>query len=234
MKTITLIIVIVLVLAASFWFRAYRLVDHAGATLYSKGDEAFLFLGSGHTGYSCRYLECALTFVLQKFNSVPEPDREVAAVNVVHLTPAGVERHMLQFDKSSSPSFVTPFEDGLYGMCPGSVLCKLENGAFVPATDEERRLHGGLDHLIHDDMNDKTINGWYVRSMRGPGDHFQANVGGKFSIDAKNLAVNAKQYPNISIDLLRPNATPESLYKTNGAPRWVSKDEFVDALHKQP
>ena len=39
---------------------------------------------------------------------------------VLHITPTSLERHSLN-EKDQDVSFITPFADGLYGMCPGSI-----------------------------------------------------------------------------------------------------------------
>lgn len=227
MKTILVVVVVLVVaIAASTYFKVYYSADGAGATLYSRGDEAYLFLGSGHTGYSCRYIQCLIIHALQYFNYVPEPEHEVRSVLVLRITPTGIERQVVNRGTHHWPGFVTPFEDGFYGMCEGTVLCKLSGNDFVSATEEEQKKHDGLNRLMRDDMNDKTINGWYVRGVREATDHFELNVGGKFTIAAKNLATDARQYPNVAVDLIRPGHAPENLYHVDGTPRTVSRAEY--------
>jgi hypothetical protein len=222
-------------LASAASSQVYYLVDHSGATLYWKGDEAYLFLGSGHTGYRFSYWKYSLIVIGEYFYSVPSPSDQRAIGTVMRVTPSGVERHVEYGENAAkSADLLTPFDDGFYGMCSGGALCKWTGKGFEPATEEEQGRHDGTNHLRRFDINNQTINGWSVREVRSsPGDHFKVSVGDKFVIAAKNLASEWRVHPPISIDLMRPGQPPERLYDANGTPRTVSRTEYERIFPKR-
>jgi hypothetical protein len=207
----------------------YYLSDHSGATVYSKGDEAYLFLGSGHTGYRFSYLKYPLVVLGEYFNSPPSPSDQRAISTVMRVTPSGVERHVIDYDQQggNAVDLLTPFDDGFYGMCSGGILCKWTQRGFEPATEAEQRRHDGTNGLFRGNFNNQRINGWFVREIRRtPGDHFEVQVGDKLVIAAKNQATDHGEHEWISVDLLRAGKPPERLYDVNGTPRRVSQTEY--------
>jgi hypothetical protein len=214
--------------------RAYYLSDHARATVYWKRNEAYLFLGSGHTGYRFSYWKYPLVLVSEYFNSPLSPSDERGIRTVLHVTPSGVERHIVDDgDRAGKTAdFLTPFDDGFYAMCSGGVLCKWTERGFERATDEEERSHDGTNRLFRGNFNNQTINGWLAREIRRtPGDHFEVQVGNDFVIAAKNQATDQADHEWISVDLIRPGEPPERLYEVNGAPRRVSRSEYEHSFH---
>jgi hypothetical protein len=214
-------------LAASVLSNVYFIRAASGGTLLSRGEEAYLFVGTGGTGYRFSYLEYPLVVFKEHFYAPPFPEQRRGSSTVIRVTPTAVEPHVQESEEDPGALFLTPFDDGFYAMCPGAVLCKWAGNSFEPATKEEQRRLDGTNRLVRGDMNNKVINGWHVRyTGSSPGDHFEVEVGKKFVIAAKNKASDVRAYPWISIDLLRPGKPPESLYDVDGTPRRVSKAEY--------
>jgi hypothetical protein len=233
-KTVIGLIVLALALAASASLKVYFLADHVGATLFSRGDEAYLFLGAGHTGYRFRYLEYPLVRIMEYFNAPPSAEHRRASSLVIHLTQSRIERHTIDYGEApSTPAFMTPFEDGFYAMCPGAVLCKWTSHGFEPATEEgQRRLDGG-NRLVRGSMNSQIVNGWYVReSFRSPGDHAEVEIGKNLVISVQNHATDVRAYPKVSVDLLRSGQAPERLYNVDGTPRRINKSDYEQLFPK--
>lgn len=236
-KKVIVLIILAIALAASAFLKIYILADSSGATVYWKGDEAYLFLGVGHDGYRLSYLEYPFVVIGEHFYVVPSPLNRCASSLVIHITPAAVERHSMGCEEVwSGPLNMTPFDDGFYAMCPGVILCKMTvNGGFRPATEEEQRRIGSPDRLVHflQDTINGMVNGWHVRSSRrSPGDHFEAEIGKNLVISVRNHATDVRAYPSVSVELLRPGQAPEGLYNVNGTPRRVSKSEYDRAFNK--
>jgi hypothetical protein len=211
------------------FLKVYYVADHGGATVFWKGEQAYVFAGSGSTGYRFSYLRYPLVVLGEYFNAPPVPAAEKGAGTVIRVTPSAVERYQADFGKEawSAPQFLTPFDDGFYAMCAGSTLCKWMGDRFEPATEEERRRLDGTNRLFHGDTNNQVINGWSVREVRrSPGDHFDVEIGNKFKIHAENHAKDVRAYPWISVELLRPGKVSENLYNVDGAPRRVSRAEY--------
>jgi hypothetical protein len=225
--TIAIVLLVVALIGAAF-MNAYYVADGAGATLYWRADDAYLFVGASSSGYHFRYLDYPMVALRGYFNaSLPADDNHVSGT-VIHVTPFVVERYQLDYGKDSAttPDFLTPFDDGFYAMCTGQVLCKWIGKHFEPATEEQRLRHDGTNRLFHGDMSGQIINGWSVREVRrSPDDHFEIPIGNAYAIHAENHAKDVR-YPWVSVDLLRPGKSPESLYNVNGTPRRVNRTEY--------
>ena len=144
------------------------------------------------------------------------------------IPPSSIERKTVDFGKDTSHAgnFFTPFYDGFYAMCDGGQLCKWSDAGFEPATPEEQRQFGGVDHLVRGDMNNKNINGWSVYEIaRSPG-NLQVSVGGKFTIAIDVKATFAQGDAKFSIYLLRPGRPEETLYVGDGTPKLISAAEY--------
>ena len=195
--------------------------------MYSKADEAYLFLGASHTGYHYSCLEYGLVVIGELLHVVPSPDDERSSAILIRITPFSVERYQLGFEKDpvGSPAFLTPFDDGLYGMCRGGVLCKWTGNRFEFATEEEQRRLDGVKRLVRGDMDNQTVNGWLVRSAgRSPRDRFEVQVGNHRVISVQTHISGPNAW--VSVDLQLPGQAAQSLYNVNGTPRRVSKTEY--------
>jgi hypothetical protein len=231
---LTLFVIAIVALVASASLQMYYVVDHTGATLYWKGDDAYLFLGSGHTGYHFSYWKYPRVVIGEYFYSPPSPSDQRAIGTVIRVTPSGVERHVVEYGEHAGKTalLMTPFDDGFFGMCSGDVLCKWTDKGFEPATEEERRRHDGTNRLFRGTSDNQTINGWSVRALgRTPGDHFEVQVGDKFVIAAKNQASDVREHEWITVDLIRPGQPPERLYDVNGNGRTISQAEYERTFH---
>jgi hypothetical protein len=227
-KTAVLISFFVLVVSAAF-LNMYVVRDYGGATLISKDDEAILYVGTAHIGYRFSYLEYPLILIRQYFHAPPLPRAKSAFSTLIRITPSAIEQHTANTgdDPGRNIAYLTPFEEGFYAMCNGDSLCKWTANGFKPVTEEEKNKFGGIGHLVRGDINNKTINGWSVRQLhQSSGNHFEVSVGGKFSISAKNDAATDRDFPKLSIILVRPGQAPESLYSVDGRPRQISAREY--------
>lgn len=208
---------------------AYFVTDDCGVMLFAKGERAFLVLGTGHTGTHLSYLEYPIAVVKEFFGGVYMAKDRRVSTTVIRVMPSEVQLYVIDFGKetANAPVFFTPFDDGIYAMCPGVDLCKWEGNSFRPATDDEQRQHGGIDGLFRDDINNQTVNGWSARSLRNsPGDQFSVELGMKLRIVAKNIATSDRKPSKMFVEVLRSGQTPEDLYSTDGSPRRVSRSEY--------
>jgi hypothetical protein len=222
-------VIVLAFLAVSAYSQLYIVSDSAGGTIFWKKDEAFLFLGTSHTGYRFSYLKYPFVVAGEYFAVPPRPSDERASAVVIRITPTTIKRHVVDYgdDTSENISFLTPFEDGIYAMCKGAILCKWSGNGFSPATQEEVRRHGGLDGLIKGGVIDKPVNGWQVRyAGSSPGYRFEVQLADKLMLLIQNHAEDPRAYPWISVDLLRQGQAPENLYNTNETPRRITRAEY--------
>lgn len=198
-------LVVAALLVASAFLNVYYVADGSAVTVYSRGEEAYLFLGDWHLGYRVRYLAFPFVVLRQYFNAPIEPTEKSGCSMVTRVTPSEVDRRVTQCGDPNLQYvlFVTPFDGGFYAMCRGSILCKWTENGFAPATDEEARRIGGLNSLARSDMNNQTVNGWQVHSAAMPGDRFEVAIGKDIVLSVRNHATNARELPWITVDLIR-------------------------------
>ena len=204
--------------------RAVR--DWSGATIYSRENEAYIFMGESHTGYHFPYIAYPFLLGLQYFGAVTSPSDEHAEALVFHITSTSIDQQRwVPTDLNhSGPLDVTPFEDGLYGMCPGGTLCKWTGKSFEPATPEQKQKVGGIEHLARGNTGNQPVNGWVIHGTGRPAEKFIVQVGKDIEIAVQNHSKDARGYDWATIDLLRHGQPPEHLYNVDGRkPRIVNK-----------
>lgn len=225
-----IISVIAVLFLVTLFVQVYFVADHAGVAVFQKSDEAYLFVGGGHTGWHCPALAFPVFLALGYFGSVSEPSDQVVLPMVIEVTPQGVQRWV---NAPVDVASLTPFQDGFYGLCPGAVLCKWTEKGFVRATpEEEKRI--GVDNLHRGSLDNKLVNGWTTHELKfGPGDHFEVPLGKDLVIAVQNRSMKDGAYRDVTVDLLRRGQAPENLYHANGFPRRVSKSEYDQLFGKR-
>jgi hypothetical protein len=234
-KRILIVTIFVAALLASLLAQLYFVSDHAGATLFQRGDEAYLFLGAGHTGSHFPALAYPLV-IAKAYLRVPVEASDVfGQFLVIRVTPSGVQRWVedVRKDKPNGVALLTPFEDGFYARCPGTVLCKWTGNSFDPVSaEEEKRI--GIGNLYIGSFDNKVVNGWTAHVLRfAPGDHFEVQLAKDFVIAVRNYSERDWAHPSVTVDVLRPGKAPENLYRVDGRPRLVSKSEYKQVFGKR-
>jgi hypothetical protein len=213
----------------------YFVRDSSGGIALQKGGDVYLFLAVGHDGYKTSGLGYAFGQIKEYFR-VPTPisDRNLSTL-VLHVTPSTVVSHGFDYGKdgASAPDFLTPYGDTFYAMCGGMALCKWTGDGFHNVSEEDKRVFGGVQHLMHTGFNNKIINGWTAQEVGGTlGSDFVINADEKFTIVAKDEAAGDQDSHRIKVDLLREGQAPQTLYKADGRVRWVSKSEYLQYFQK--
>jgi hypothetical protein len=169
-------------------------------------------------------------FLTQSLHAPLSPDDQCISVTVIRITESSVERHVVDVADTrpgSGPGFYTPIEGQIYANDPDlGGLSKWAGDHFVAATDEERKRLSNIDHLTLPDID--NVNGW---SKRGLGGQYTVAVGNKFSLLARNEATT-REYPRISIYLLRPAQAPERLWHLDQTPHTVSRSVYKRTFEK--
>ena len=221
-KRIRILAVIVALILGSGLVRLYFVSDHAGATVFQRDDEAYLFLGGGHTGWHFPALFFPVVLAEEYLHVPAESADEYGQSLVIRVTHAGVQRWV---NRPSGIANLTPFENEFYARCPGTVLCRWTDSGFVRASQEdEKRI--GLDNLYTGSFDNKIVNGWTTHQLKfAAGDNFEVHLGQDLAISVKNRS-ERDAFPNVAVDLLRPGQAPENLYRADGEPRRVSRSEY--------
>ena len=209
--------------------KLYFVADHAGAIAFQRGDAAYLFVGGGHTGWHFPALAYPAILAMNFLGAVNEPSDQVVVPLVIRVTPQGVQRWV---NEPVDAAFLTPFQDGFYGLCPGAVLCKWTEKGFVRASPEEEKGIE-IDKLHRGSLDNKLINGWSTHQLKvAPGDHFEVELDDNLAITVKNGSERFG-FPNVTIDLLRPGQVPENLYSADARARRVSRTKYEQLFGKR-
>lgn len=223
---------VILVLILGAWVvQLHFISDNAGATLFQRGNEAYLFLGAGHTGWHFPALLYPLVMAKGYLHIPADISDQYGQSLILRVTPEGVQRWEAP---STDISFLTPFEDGFYGLCPGSVLCKWTTGKGfgIASSEEEKRI--GINDLHKGSPDNQVVNGWTGHVLKfSPGDHFEVRLDQNLVIAVQNRSMKDGAYRDVTVDLLRPGQAPENLYHADGFPRRVSKSEYEQLLGKR-
>ena len=100
----TLFVIAVVALGTIASSKVYFLREDSGGTLYSKGDEAYLFMNATRRGYHFTYLEFPWMVLKQYLNAPPFPDDRRVADIVIQVTPSAVERQIVDFGEETGGS----------------------------------------------------------------------------------------------------------------------------------
>lgn len=229
------------VFGASLW-QVHFLRDGSYATCYSRENEAYLFLAGSHTGYHFPAIaypfRLAVGYLFGGYVAagLAEPNDQQSSLIILHITPASLERQIYAFtEKDQGASFITPFADGLYGMCPGVVLCKWTGKRFEPATPEQIKSVGGFESLVRGSTGNQPVNGWFITPTYAPGQKPEIRIGNAIAVIMQNHSQIGGAFNWITVDIARTGQPVERVYDVDG--RWlklVSKanyDKIFSAQH---
>jgi hypothetical protein len=224
-KKAILVVALVTVLSISIAVQLYFVADHAGVTVFARDREAYLFLGGGHTGWHFPALLFPIV-VAQAYLGVPAriSDKDPQSL-VIRITPEGVQSWI---HPASDVADLTPFQEGFYARCPGSVLCKWTEKGFMRASLEEEKSIA-IDKLHSGSFDNKLVNGWNTYVLKfAPGNRFKVTLPTDIEILVQNHCKQDCAYPDVTVDLFRPGRAPENLYRADASPRLVRKSRYKE------
>ena len=239
-KRILVTILIAAVLIAAI-FKIYAISEGAGLLAIWNQNEAYLFSQVDRRGESSSYL--LFPWILFKeyaiggFAAAVIPSDTRAFLVVLHVTPTGVERHVVKLaDRAdggagSDPWNYTPIESSVYAMCPGLIICRWTGDRFENVTKEEQERLGGINRLTVGDFNNDA-SGW---SRRGfvPGQAERTvtiGVGNQFGLVVDCGEVGNTKNGTMSIDLQRPRKASERIAVFERREGSVSRAEYRHAF----
>lgn len=209
--------------------RVYFIRKDTGVELLWNRDEAYLFISVVPRGFHVRYVGYPFVWFSQFLYAVPSTDDARISVTVIRVTQSSVESHVVAVvdnGPGSIPDSNTPIEGHIYANYPGlGGRSRWFDDRFVAANEAERQRLGDIDHLTTYDID--NVNGWSKRNISlGMGGQSTVVVGSKFSLLVKNEATSEREYPRMSINLLRPGRAPERLWYLDGSPHRVSRSVY--------
>jgi hypothetical protein len=240
---IAIAILIVVAVAMAARSNVYLIDEGGGATVLWNANEADVFISIRHMGEEVNCLRYPWFVVKSYLGGVEDNDNDGGSLAVIRVTSSGIERHVLRINyepPGSAPDMYTPLEGHIYANAPQlGGLCRWAGDHFQPASPEEQRRLGGIDHLTNQDIPNGN-DGWFKRSFQaGPVDsdaEFTLAEGVTFRLSASDLT--AKNGDRIlSINLLRPGHASEKIWDVELRVGRVSKAEYqriFTAISGQP
>lgn len=221
------------VLICALLWPIHLVSDGSYATCYSRENEAYLFLSGSHVGYHFPAIAYPFGFALAHVSGYAaaglfQPNDTQPVLTVLHITPTSLERQIDSLnDKDQDASFITPFEDGLYGMCPWSILCKWAGKRFEPATPDQIKSVGGVEHLVRGSTGGQPVNGWLITQTYAAGQKSEIPIGKEVTIILQNHGQTNGINNWITVDIVRARRTFDRVYDVDGRkPRLVSKATY--------
>lgn len=228
------------IFGTSLW-QVYLIRDGSYAACYSRDNEAYLFLAGSRTGFHFRAItypfRIALGYLFGGYVAAGlfERDDMQPSLIVLHITPASLEQGVDDLnEKDQDASFITPFSDGLYAMCPGGVLCKWTGKRFELATTEQLKSVGGIENLLRGSTRNQPVNGWLITETYAVG-HHEIPIGKDITVIMENHGQIGGVYNWITVDILRTRRPIERVYDVDARKlKLVSKatyDQIFAAQH---
>ena len=227
------------VLICALLWPIHLVSDGSYATCYSRENEAYLFPSGSHIGYHFPAIAYPFGFALAHVSGYAaagllRPNDTQPILIVLHITPTSLERHSLN-EKDQDVSFITPFADGLYGMCPGSILCKWTDKRFEPATPDQIKSVGGVENLVRGSTGGQPVNEWLITRTYAAGQKSEIPIGKEITIILQNHGQTRGINNWITVDIVRAGRTSDRVYDVDARkPRLVSKatyDRIFAAQH---
>lgn len=253
-RVLTAILITAVLIAAIF--NVYAISEAAGLIAIWNQNEAYFFSQVDRRGDSSSYLLFPWIlfkeYVIGGFAAAVIPSDTREFLVVLHITPAGVERHVVKLadradgGEGSEPSHYTPIDGRIYVSYPRFIGHFMQDGQMVAndpndslgwwagdhfekATQDERERLGGIGRLTRDDF-DNNAEGW-SRRVLGASPSFTMNVGNQFSLVVNNVSLGNPGNGYLSIDLQRPGKDTERIAVFERAEGGVSRAEYRHAFY---
>jgi hypothetical protein len=209
-----------LLVIASAFLQIYFIGSSGDGDLLWNAKEAYLFVHGERRGYHVSCLGYVAAGIKTLFGVIDSPDDRNPFTLVIRITPAGTER----YEVKGEYDYFAPFDNILYGVHNDQNLWKWAGTHFEKASIDEQRRLNGIQGLSKKEFTD--VNGWSGRysvtsKIKEQFPFLLSGAPMTVEVTTLNLADG-----EVSVDLLRPDHPPETIFRRNGRPRRVSKSEY--------
>jgi hypothetical protein len=232
-------VVVLIVVAGIVFLLVYPKVNvvrgSAGGALYWNTNEALLFMGGGSDGARMSYARYALEPFLVGMGDVrPPDDSRCAQAVVIRITDKDIQRYDTDVGCVAAYDM---FEGHIYAVYLPK-LWEWVGTHFEPATVGERDFQAGRATSMPASRSHPwefdNIDGWSMRQLGAVGPKYQfkgrpvtltqVTLGGQ----PVSFIFSGETFPQmpISVDLLRSDQSPQTIWSFDGRPHRVSKTEY--------
>jgi hypothetical protein len=239
-KKIAIALIVASALLAAV-FRLYAIQEGVGGLAIWNRAEAYVFIQVGRRGYSSSYLWFPWILfkerVIGGFAGAVEPDDGRAFLVVIHVTPAGVERHVVGLEDpvngepGTDPTRYTPLDGRIYAAWAKLYgLCWWSGDHFEKAPEEERQRFDGISRLTTGDF-ENDADGWSRRGFGAPSyGTLEIGVGDQFKVLVNTVKLEGTDLGTVSINLQRPGRAPDRIAEFEAREGSVSRAEYRHAF----
>jgi hypothetical protein len=202
------------------FFHIYYIGGSGDGDLLWNTKEAYLFVHGERRGYHVSYLGDLGELLKEYFGVISAPNDENPFTLVIRITPAGTER----YEVKGEYHYFTPLDDILYAGHNDQNLWKWAGTHFEKASIEEQRKLNGVQGLSKKEFTD--VNGWsgrYSITSKIREQFLLPLSGASMTLEVTTLNLADGE---VSVELLRPNHPPETIFRRNGRPRRISRSEY--------
>jgi hypothetical protein len=205
--------------------------DGSGEVLWN-ANEVYCFIAFSRRGLEVNYIRYPWFAFTENFGAVEAPDFNSRYLVAIHVTSSGVEQHTFPLkDRAPGPTEYTPHRGWIYANDPAiGGLCRWAGDRFEPATPEEQIEFLGVSRLSSQEFQNKD--GWSKRGFGAGSDdyNFLIDVGDKFKLAIRNLAVHQNGRGTLLIDVMRPGKAPARILDRRIRWQKVSSAEYQRAF----
>lgn len=222
-KIVVCLLVLAVIVCGSAFLHVFYISDGGTGTLLWNGDTAYLFLDIGSFGYRLTYLQYMRQTVKELLGVGREPSDKRYSNIVFTINHGNVLRYVLNDTRFSGYYVITG--NILSGDLNTGILWKWNENHFERATAEDQRnlTQAGVSGMPGPNYDD--VDGWHERIniFSHKGDYQYA-----VNLNERTLSLRTRRerVDDLSVDLVRPDGTNETIWHLDGHPRKVSKAEY--------
>jgi len=213
-------------LIAMSFFQTYYIGSSGDGDLLWNANEVYLLIHGERRGYCMSGLGYVAATLKGFFGVIDSPDDRRLFTEVIKITPSAIQRYEIV----GTFAFYTPRNQNIYALHGQAMLSKRVGTHFEEASPEEQQKVEIATSVPMRDFTD--VNGWSARYSVTTKIHDEYKIqvsGGPLTLVVKTLNLTDGE---VSLDLVRPDRSPETVYHRIGRPRRVSKTEYDKSFEK--
>jgi hypothetical protein len=213
-------------LIAMSFFQTYYIGSSGDGDLLWNANEVYLLVHGERRGYRMSGLGYAAATLKGLFGVIDSPDDRRLFTEVIQITPSAIRGD----EVVGTFAFYTPRNQNIYALHGQGMLSKWVGTHFEQASPEEQQKVEIATSVPMRDFTD--VNGWSARYSVTTkiNDEYKIQVsGGPLTLVVKTLNLTDGE---VSLDLVRPGRSPETVYQRIGRPRRVSRTEYDKSFEK--
>lgn len=232
-KVLVAVIILVGVFVLLLYPKVYVLRGSAGGSLYWNASEALLFMSGGSSGARMSYLRYELEpFAVGMGHTRPPDDERCTGTLVIQITDKDVRSFDTNLYRYAQEPYcgmgTAVFQGRIYeGYLAEGKIWRWSGTQFeLPAPEDLRGFDAGryAAALGSHPWEFDNIDGWSMRALGSTTPRSQMVLNGQ----PVTIIFHGETWPPapVSVDLIRPGQSPQTIWTFDGRPHRVSKSEY--------